>query len=138
MTEVDPLAQYRKWLVETEHQASRDFDKAIMTLSAGALGISIAFVRDLAPQPVLHSVKWLGYAWASLSLSLLAILISLLISQFALRRAIGQVDKGTIRTEHPGGLLATLTVILNILAALALIAGVGSLAFFALANVGGE
>lgn len=132
---MDPLAQYRKWLVETEHQASRDFDKAITTLSAGALGISIAFVRDLVPEPVLHSVKWLGSSWVLLSLSLLAILISLLISQFALRRAIGQVDKGTIRTELPGGLLATLTVILNILAALALIAGVGSLAFFALANV---
>ena len=31
-----PLEKYRDWLVKAEHQASQDFDKAILTLSGGA------------------------------------------------------------------------------------------------------
>jgi len=52
---------YRDWLVKAHHTASQDFDRAVMTLAGGGLGISIAFVRDIAPHPV-H--KWmLAIGW---------------------------------------------------------------------------
>jgi hypothetical protein len=69
---VDPEKQRAedryKWLRQTDHEASRDFDKAIMTLSAGALGVSIAFVHDVAPEPKM--VCFLGIAWVAFATSL--------------------------------------------------------------------
>jgi hypothetical protein len=43
---------YRQWLVEAYQKSSDAYDKAVMTLAAGALGISLAFVHQVAPQRV--------------------------------------------------------------------------------------
>jgi hypothetical protein len=45
------------------YEAHRDFDKAIMSLSAGALGVSIAFVHSIAPDPRL--TVFLRIAWVA-------------------------------------------------------------------------
>ncbi len=88
--EATPDLTYRDWLVKAHHTASQDFDKALMTLAGGALGISLAFIHDVAPHP--HS-KWLiATGWGSLALSLLLIITSYLTSQEALWQAIGAVD----------------------------------------------
>ncbi len=71
-----PVNGERQWLLQADHAASRDFDKAIMTLAAGALGVSIAFVHDVAPHPV--RVAWLGWAWGLFAASLVLILLSFL------------------------------------------------------------
>lgn len=39
-------------LLKAHHTATQDYDKAVFTLAGGALGISLAFVRDIAPKPV--------------------------------------------------------------------------------------
>jgi hypothetical protein len=138
--EEDPLRVFRQSLEQTYYQASRDYDKAVLTLSAGALGISIAFVRDLAPSPHPATKVWLGSAWVFLGVSLLSTLISLLTSQYALRRSITQVDAmirkdETATRERPGGRLGAVTRTLNICSALALVVGIFFLAKFALANI---
>jgi hypothetical protein len=130
-----PITDYREWLVKTHHQASSDFDKAVMTLSGGALAISIAFVHDVAPQPVQGSTLWLGFSWAFLVVSLVAILAGLVTTEFALRRAIHQVDAGTIYSEVPGGVFARATFYLNVIAASTFITGVVFLVTFALMNI---
>ena len=43
--------KHREWLVAAYGEATRSFDKAIMTLAGGALALSIAFVHDVAPKP---------------------------------------------------------------------------------------
>jgi hypothetical protein len=53
------LAAYREWLVKTDHSASEAYDKAVMTLSGGALAISISFVREIAPSPLEGTMYWL-------------------------------------------------------------------------------
>jgi hypothetical protein len=69
---------------EAEERQSQGYDRAIITLSAGALAISVTYLQDIAPEPV-H--KWvLGLSWACLGLSLLASLGSMLTSQHAHRR----------------------------------------------------
>jgi hypothetical protein len=73
---------YRDWLVKAHHVASQDFDKALMALSGGALGISLAFIHDVALHP--HRKGWLEVSWGSLAASLLLILVSFLTSQSAL------------------------------------------------------
>jgi hypothetical protein len=107
-----------------------------MTLAAGALGISIAFIHNVASRPV--QVAWLGAAWVLFSLSLLLILVSFLTSQLALRKEIAWIDSGRPEGDNTSGNAGRRTVTLNCLAALALIAGVGCLLVFALYNLEGR
>jgi hypothetical protein len=73
------VAAEREWLKQADHTACRDFDKAVMTLAAGALGLSIAFIHDIAPDPTFVGV--LAAAWAFFAASLLAILVSFMTSR---------------------------------------------------------
>ena len=74
----------RKLLIDAEREASRSFDKTLITLSAGALVLSVTFVRDLKFVP---DDNWKIYvAWFAFILSLLTIMISFLLSQSAMRR----------------------------------------------------
>jgi hypothetical protein len=130
-----PPNNERQWLLQADHAASRDFDKAVMTLAAGALGVSIAFVHDLAPDPV--HVTWLGWAWGLFALSLVLILVSFLTSQLALRREM-KVLSGERSDARPGGPLGPLTIGLNWGSAGALVSGVIALVVFALYNRGGR
>lgn len=127
----------RQWLVQADHAASRDFDKAIMTLAAGALGVSIAFVHDVAPDPV--HVAWLGWAWGLFAGSLVLILVSFLTSQHALRREMkvlsGERKK---KDKRPGGCLGSLTIGFNWTSAGTLVCGVIALVVFALYNLRGR
>jgi hypothetical protein len=62
------LAEWRQWLAEKHHAASQDYDKAVMTLAGGALGLSLAFVKDIAPDP--EDTWALVGAWALFAASL--------------------------------------------------------------------
>jgi hypothetical protein len=128
-------AAYRDWLVTSEHAASRDFDKAVMTLAGGALGLSVTFVHGIVSKAAPCSLIWLALAWSFLALSLLSILVSILTSQHALRRAIQQVDDRTVHSvAKPGGWFSGITEGLNITAALTLVLGLIFLVVFALLN----
>jgi hypothetical protein len=124
----------REWLVQADHVASRDFDKALMTLSAGALALSLAFIRDIAPSPT--NTAWLGAAWIGFAASLLSILVSFLASQAALRREIENID-GTRTDNRPGGAWSIVTRVCNWLSALLLVGGAAALIVFALYNIDG-
>ena len=53
----------RKDLVKAEQSMYERFDKAILTLSAGALGISITFINQIAPTPKPNTRGWILSAW---------------------------------------------------------------------------
>ena len=121
---------WRQWLVEAHHSSSQDFDKAVMTVASGALGLSITFVHDFAPKAIHRGL--LAAAWALLATSLLAILISHLASQDATLHEIKKLDN-----ENTGWSIAWwATSLLNYGAALSLVAGVLCLVVFGLYNVG--
>jgi hypothetical protein len=130
----DAMTAYRDWLVSADQKSSQAYDKAVMTLSGGALGLSLTFVKEIAPNP-LTCTKWmLAAAWASLTVSLTSILISMLTSQWALRKAIRQVDAGLEPDTKIGGFFSRLTIALNILSGLMFVAGVALLAWFSARN----
>jgi hypothetical protein len=83
------LRAYRDWLVQADHKASEAYDKAVMTLSGGALAISITFIHDIAPSPLATTIYRLIFAWGAFGLSITAILISQLTSCWALRNGSG-------------------------------------------------
>jgi hypothetical protein len=129
---MDPEEDRYQWLRQAHHQASRDFDKAVMTLSAGALGVSIAFVNNVAP----HSTEtiWLGAAWVAFAMSLLLILGSFLASQHALLYEM-RLPTDASASRRIGGVWGTATAVLNWTSAIALVKGVVALIIFALYNI---
>ena len=76
--------QERRLAIDAEGEVSTSFDKAMLTLSAGALALSITFIHQVAPAPRLMWLLLLS--WLGFSLTLLATLVSFLLSQASLRR----------------------------------------------------
>jgi len=125
---VDERSAERKRLTDLHEKATDAFDRAIMTLSGGALAISIAFIHDVAHHPR-HKV-YLGLAWICFAASLLLILLSFLTSERAVVRMVAQVDAEA--TEVPRG---KITDWLNWGSAATFILGVVFLVLFAWKNV---
>lgn len=68
-----------KTLTEIESQQIKSFDKSVLSVASGALGLSLLFSERLAPSvPVL---SWLLYAaWGLLCLSILSTMLSFLLA----------------------------------------------------------
>jgi hypothetical protein len=127
----DLLADHRRHLLETLYAESQQFDKAVMTLAAGALGISIAFVNNVAPDP--RMTEWLAASWVLLALSLLCVLVSFIASQAAIRWDIDHLYDDP-RPQRPRW--RRLTPWFNAAAAATFVGGIGALTVFALLNLG--
>jgi hypothetical protein len=130
------MFEYRNWLVAADQKASEAYDKAVMTLAGGALGLSLTFLKDIVKSPHPAFLWRLETSWGCLTLSLAFILISMLSSQWSLRKAIKQVDQQSLHGVRAGGGFARLTAALNILSGVAFLAGVALLAWFSISNYG--
>lgn len=117
---------YRHGLVQLEQKSQESYDKTLVALSGGALGLSLTFITDIVTLKTAQRLLWLEMAWVFWALSLLFILFSFETSRWALRKAIHQVDQG----EQPGGFWDKLTEAFNVLSGLTFITGVGSILIF--------
>jgi len=129
------MSTYREWLVQADHKASEAYDNAVMALSGGALAISLTFIKEVVSKPKSGTLGLLAAGWACLAASVAAILVSKLTSQWALRKAMRQVDDDQIRREHPGAVFGRATDALNIVAAVAFLCGISLLGWFAISNM---
>jgi len=132
----DPsLAEYRSSLVALEQKSQESFDKTVLSLSGGALGISFVFLKDIiGPSPVVNPTLLLT-AWGAWATSSIAVLLSFFISHLAIRKAIKQFDEGEIYNAKPGGWMSSVTAILNVTGALAFFIGVILITLFAGSNL---
>lgn len=79
----------RSELLERQRSNSESYDKAILTLSSGALGVSLTFIKDLLPassEPV-----WTGllyWSWTLLTAAIITTVASFLLSSAAINQAI--------------------------------------------------
>lgn len=76
--------EYRKHLWEAGKSASENTDKAILTLSAGALALSMTFLKDIVPLKDVIELHLIITAWVSFGCSIACVLFS----QYESRRAI--------------------------------------------------
>lgn len=74
--------QLKKILNDGSLAQSQQSDKAILMLSSSGFGISLAFIRFIAPNPSLCSLWILGGGWLAFLLSIATVLISF---QFAIK-----------------------------------------------------
>jgi hypothetical protein len=82
------------------HAAIQEFDKAILTLSAGALGLSLSFIKDIVPLRQAVSLPLLYWSWYLFGCSVLLTLISFIASQKAFKHAQRTAYRYYILQEH--------------------------------------
>ncbi len=133
------LEWYREHLVQAEQKSIEAYDKSLLALSGGALGVSFAFIKDITqlmmPGPF-QSTYLLILAWSVWVLTIGLTLFSFYSSHRALRKSIKQVDKGTIYKETAGGRWARATHCLNAAAGVLFVCGLALMIVFAARNVG--
>jgi hypothetical protein len=89
----------RKSLNDAIKETSHQFDKAILTLAAGALALSLTFIKDIAPNPKTNTLILLFFAWGAFIISILSTLISFFTSQKACQRQIAILEREFLE-EH--------------------------------------
>src|SRR5580698_4563845 len=89
--QADPYESMRQRLYEAQclkcqdnvHAAQQEFDKAILTLSAGLLGISLAFIKDIVPLEHAFNLSLLYASWVFAVVAMILTLLSFLASKHA-------------------------------------------------------
>jgi len=130
------LESYRATLIDTLRLLNEAYDKMLVTLSGGALGLSIIFLKDVLAVEAIKHPRLLVSAWILFILSLSGVLGRLLFGIVAYRKAIRQVDDGSIRGSRVGGSYSIISRTLHIAAALTLSGGPICTGTFAYLNVG--
>jgi hypothetical protein len=129
------LIQYRNHLVAAEQKSQESYDKAVLSLSGTALGVSFAFIDKFLDLENITS-NWLLYSsWTCWGLSITVVLASYFSSQKALRDAINAVDRNEIYDRTAGGLFSTVTDWLNASSGLLFSIGVILMIVFVAFNV---
>jgi hypothetical protein len=124
--------RHREILVQQYRGIVDAYDKAIMALAGGALGVSFAFVRDLAPE-LIHRDLLLA-AWILVCVSLGTIVAGFLLSQHRYRQMILAMDAGTDAKYK--GRFGKSVLVMRFVAGLTLLLGVSILGFFIWTNLG--
>ncbi|MGC2423799.1 MAG: hypothetical protein WA666_05535 [Nitrospirota bacterium] len=128
----------RKSLIEANKNTAQQFDKAVLTLAAGALALSLTFIEKIAPAPVKWTLWFLAFSWIAFVISILSTLISFLTSQTACTRQIEIIeneDETTSNSEGSQNKYALYTKRLNISSIIFFIIGVALLVTFSLSNL---
>lgn len=130
------MSKYREGLVETQRKLNEGYDKLIITLSGGSLALSITFLKDIIGSNEINFPYLLLIAWGLFVLSLTSILIEILFGMKAHKKAITQVDSGTIHNEKVGGKSSYWSSGALWVAAISLVFGLLFISTFAFLNIG--
>jgi len=130
----DENAQYRAHLYQLEQKAQESFDKSVLSLSGGALGVSFAFTESFVGRPPYSMQILLALAWIAWAASIVAVLTSFFTSTIALRK---ELARGLPAADGRGNRFDTITGVLNVIGGLLFPTGVVLLAVFVLKNLGG-
>ena len=124
----------RRMLCEMACRSTHSFDQGMITLPAGALAISMTFIKDIAPNP---QAGWLlMQGWACFGASLVLTLISLLTSYASLEKDKRELDLDQEReySLKYRNRWSEITKVLNWLSIVAFVFGVYRVAEFVGAN----
>ena len=119
---------------------AKAFDKAVLTLASAALGLSLAFIKDVAPPLSAARFPWLLYlSWWLLASTIVMTVASFLVSQQGIQRQLDiarRYHKERIEAAaNEKNRLADATVWLNLLSGGAFIAAVIATTGFISVNI---
>ena len=129
----------RKLLIQAKLEGAKLFDKSILTLSAGAFGLSLTFYEKIVPEIKCGTELLLICAWISFAMSMVIILISIFTSRSACLRQIEILESQYLNPKKGGdshkNYPAILTNILNITSMGVFMLGVIFLVVFSIVNL---
>ncbi len=128
----------RKLYITAEHESTKSFDQAMLTLSGGLLALSVTFFEKFIGEGVPQRTWLLGAAWVELLISLLATLVSFVSSRAAWRQHRDLLDLYQGRKLTPSNnrnRASEVTQWMNWMAILFFTAGVAFLIAFILSNL---
>jgi hypothetical protein len=136
-----PVDQYlatRDRYIDGLEKSFQRIDEIVVAGAAGTLALSITFVHDIAPHPLLSTAWLLDAGWALLLLALSAALLSHMIGMSALRVAISHLDndyRNKTYSPLPESARQKVSIGLDWISAIALGLGILALVSFARLNI---
>ena len=109
------MEEYRNNLIASKQSSQNTLDKYLISLSSGALGLSIIFVNNIIKDNSIYCKSLLTISWILFSITILLVLISFFSSIHSFSKAISQTDSNSIHNEEPGGTWNIFTKILNVI-----------------------
>ena len=88
----------RKGYIDAARESARSFDQAALAFGSAVFGASVAFLKDVAPNPQVYTVKWLEISWGCFSIGLLSVMLSFLFSHKA---CMFEIKVGADTLENP-------------------------------------
>lgn len=96
-----PLKKYRLELVGLVTRSNEIFEKQLSYISAGAIAVSMAFVKDITGNVATTSFKaLLVVGWGFLVVTLLINLLSHIWAKNKHNKTIGEIDAGKYSRDH--------------------------------------
>jgi hypothetical protein len=128
----------RTALIEAARESARTFDQAVLAFGSAIFAASIAFLKDVAPNPQSGTIKWLGISWGMFAGGLLFVLLSFLFSHKACMRGIEISETALLHPKkaRPKNEFSNITDWCNYLCVGLLFLGILSWIVFAFGNVG--
>lgn len=127
------MEEYRQQLIVAEQKSQNDYDKAIVTLSGGALAISLVFIKDVIGNNNPIHIWAVIMAWSMWAISISSVVISFFLSRLSMRKAIDQTDNDDF-SGGVGGIATKATQFFNGLSGLSFVFGIIFLIIFASYN----
>src|SRR5437867_951403 len=90
----------RQHLLEGLRSSYEQYDRAVLTLSTGLLGISVAFIQPHQIQSSRQAPCLLAFSWLCLLFAIATTVLSLLASQRAIRKALDDAHDIYILGKH--------------------------------------
>lgn len=132
---MEKMDSYREQLQTDAQKSQESYDKAVLTLSGGALALTFTFIKDLTVSGHIRHIRFLLASWMMWSISILVILFSFLCSYYALDYAIKQIDNGETEYDKLTNWTNKLTTLLNIAGGLLFVLATFSFTYFSYTNV---
>lgn len=91
--------EHRKYLIDSAYEQIKSFDKAVLTLSSGALGLSMIFLKDIVDIKLMQFKYLLYVSWLLYIGAIAANLISYKLSLHDFQREIGKIDRSQLNGQ---------------------------------------
>jgi hypothetical protein len=131
----------RKDLLVRQLSNAEKYDNAILTLSAGILGVSLAFIKDIVPIDEAINVCLLKLSWVCFSLAIVFTISSFMLSQWAIKVQLTYAERYYLDSKDDflkkRNVPAIATDWFNLLAGILFIIGVSTTVSFVIYNLKG-
>lgn len=130
---------HRKSLIALGNDQLKEYDKAILTLSAGALALSITFVKEIAGgRATAVALPYIVSSWAFFTVAIILNVISYYLSWKDTTVEVRRIDECMIDGKaylYKRNHYSTVTSGLNVLAFISFICGIISVGIFSYSNL---